>query len=188
MAQQFKRKKYFIDKGVQGRFIAGFAIVSVLGAFLSVFVFRYLAWQRIEDMLYSMRLPDSSMAHLFTREMCLSGAVGVLFVLVLFWWTAGKIFVRIHGPLQNLVGSVRRIAGGDLERKVILREKDEFKGFADELNDMREVTRKRLVRIRGHADAIVELQSKGEEGAPDLSRRLEEYLAGLEEEVKAFKV
>ena len=187
MAQQFKRRKYFVDKAVQGRFIAGFAIISVLGAFLSVFVFRYFARQRIEDILYSMRLPDSTMAHLFAREMWLTGIVGVVFVLVLFWWTAGKIFTRIHGPLQNLAGSVRRIAEGDLERKVILREKDEFQGFADELNDMLEVTRGRLVRIRGYADEIAEFQGK-EDGGGGLPRRLEEQLAGLEAEVKAFKV
>ena len=186
MTEQLKRRNYFIDKPVQSRFIARFALISVLGAVVSVVVFRYFAQMKIEKVIYSMRLPAAAMADLFTREMLLTGAVGALFVVIFFFITAKMIFSRIYGPLKKMAASVKDIAEGRLNTEIQLREKDEFQPFAADLNDMLMSLRRRFGRIKDCSDKLVILteQDSGRDNLAALDRLLTE----LDKEVRYFKV
>lgn len=187
MKRSFKRRNYFIDKGVQGRFIVGFAAACMAGGIVAVLCFWYLAQRKIEGTLYSMRLPDVPMGSLFMEEMLLTMAISLFCVLLLFGYTARKVFIRIDGPLKKMAGAVRNIADGDLRSEVKLRESDEFQKFADEVNDMVGLMNSRFNAIRGHALEIAEL-SMEEEGADRIYERLKPHIEALEKEVKVFKV
>lgn len=186
MTEQFKRKNYFIDKPVQSRFIAGFAIVSVVGAIVSVVVFRYFAQLKIERIIYSMRLPAAAMADIFTREMVLTFAVGALFVVIFFLITAKMVFSRIYGPLKKMAASVNDISNGKLNTEVQLREKDEFQVFAADLNKMLMSLRHRFGLIKDYSSQLVVITNK-ELCLENLSA-LDNLLIKLNREVKAFKV
>ncbi len=186
MSQQFKRRNYFIDKPVQSRFIVRFAVVSVLGAVVSVVVFRYLAQMKIERIIYSMRLPAAALADIFTTEMLLTGAVGALFVVIFFFITAKMILVRIYGPLKKMAASVKEISDGKLSAEIQLREKDEFQPFAADLNDMVLALRQRLGKIGDHNARLLALTNQ--EFSRDNLPALDNLLAQLDKEVRAFKV
>ncbi len=186
MSKQFKRKKYFIDKPVQSRFIAGFALASGLGALVSAIVFRYLAQLKIEKILYSMRLPTSAMADLFTREMLLTGTVGALLVVFFFFITAKMVFARIYGPLKKMAASVKDVGDGKLNSQIHLREKDEFQLFAADLNSMVLALRDRYGKIKDYSDQLVKL-TRQDFRRDDLPA-LDDLLTRLDKETRAFKV
>lgn len=187
MERSFKRRNYFIDKGAQSRFIAGFAAVCVVGGIVAVLCFWYLARRKIEGTLYSMRLPDMPMSSLFTEEMIITIGVSAFFVLLLFGYTAKKIFSRIDGPLKKMAGVVHNITDGDLQSEVKLRENDEFQGFANEVNAMVGHMNNRFTAIRDHASKIAEL-SRDAAGSDGIQERLEPHIVALQKEVEVFKV
>lgn len=188
MAKQFKRRNYFIDKGAQGRFMAGFALASVLGGFVAVFYFRYLAHKKINDTIYSMRLPDVPLGSLLMNEMLTASLVTALLVVVLFAFTARKVFSRIDGPLKKMASSIQNIVNGDLRREVKLRENDDFQEFAAELNELVIGMNARLTKISLNAEKISQLCGQtSESGESDLAK-IKLHLKEMKGEMRTFKL
>lgn len=161
MEETFKRRNYFIDKGSQGRFMAAFTLASMAGGGIAVFGFRYFAQKKIDATIYSMKLPDIPLRSLLMDEMLITSLLAALFVIILFVLVASRLFARLSGPLQKMSSSLRRIAGGDLQSGVRLREDDEFREFGEEVNALVEEMRARLTVIRHENSAIRELCRNG---------------------------
>ena len=182
MARKFIRRNYFIDKGAQTRFIAGFAGVSILGGIVAVLCFWYLSYRKIDAMLYSMRLPEENMGALFAGEMLLTIAVSVVLVLALFIYTASKAVARMEGPLRKMAGAVRMVAGGDLKSGVKLRENDEFQDFAREMDATVHHLNQKFTAIRDTSSEVLALcQSRKDVG------RLRDRLDALRQELQVVK-
>jgi methyl-accepting chemotaxis protein len=189
MAQQYKRRNYFIDRSVQGRFIAGFTAASLAGGIVAVFCFRYFAGQKLEATLYAMRLPDVPMAHLLLQEMLITTALTAIFVLLLFWITAGKVFARIDGPLRRMAGALRNITGGDLHSGVRLRENDEFQEFAADVESMVRQMNGRFAAVRLQAEKIGALCSSPEAAAEEhAAAQIRELINAMKKEIQVFTV
>ncbi|OKY76081.1 MAG: hypothetical protein BM485_05420 [Desulfobulbaceae bacterium DB1] len=187
MAEKFKRRKYFIDKGAQGRFMAAFAVASMTGGVIAVFCFRYFAQKKIDATLYSMKLPDVSISSLLMGEMLFSSLLTALFVIILFVFTASRLFSRISGPLRKMSSSVQTIAAGDLQGPVKLRENDEFQEFAEEVNGMVRVMNSRLSALRHQNDGIRQYcRAEGKTGAnvADIKKSLE----AMKQELQALSL
>jgi methyl-accepting chemotaxis protein len=183
MTEQYKRRNYFIDKGAQGRFIAAFTSASLAGGLVAVFCFRYFAGRKLEATLYAMRLPDVPMAHLLLPEMLVTTALTAVFVLLLFWLTASRLFARLEGPLRRMAGTLRNIAGGDLQSAVRLRENDEFQEFAADVESMVRQMNYRLSAIQRRAETIGALCAPTMElNAP----RTRELVRAMKEEMQGF--
>lgn len=184
MSKTFKRRNYFIDKGAQSRFIAGFALASVVGGIVAVFSFRYFAQKKIDATLYSMRLPEVPMGSLLMQEMLITLLVSALLVIILFALTARKVFSRIDGPLKKMAGSVRNITGGDLLSEVRLRENDDFRQFATEVNIMAGNMKKRFRVINDSAGRVSSLCSAENISADELKSELDT----MKKEIRVFKI
>ncbi|MBU0910743.1 MAG: HAMP domain-containing protein [Proteobacteria bacterium] len=187
MTQSFKRRNYFIDKVVQGRFIVGFSAASLAGGVVAVFCFRYFAQKKLDATLYAMRLPDVPMRNLLMGEMVISTILTALFVVLLFVFTARKVFSRIEGPLKKMAGSLARIAAGDLRSEVKLRENDEFQEFAEEVNSMVQAMNSRLSALGFQAEKISNLCNRAgeEENVPE---RVRHHLRAMKKEMQVFKL
>lgn len=187
MDKPFKRRRYFIDKGVQARFIGGFAAACMAGGIVAIICFRYMAERKIEQTLYSVRLPDVLMGYLLMEEMLFTTVFTAFFVLILFAYTGRKLFVRIEGPLTRMAGVIRVISAGDLQTRVRLREEDEFKGFAREVDQMVVSlnTTVKAIKNRAHEAAEASRQSDcSAEGQEKLLKRL----AALGNEVRGVRI
>jgi methyl-accepting chemotaxis protein len=172
MAQQlYKRRNYFIDRKTQAKFMATFALASLISTVAAVSIFVFLSQTKLEKTLYTMRLPETTLADLLFREMALTTGIAVIVVILLFSYTLKKIFSRIEGPLIKLRGAILKIKGGNLRDAVALREKDEFQAFAHTLDEMKTALKIKIQVIQINSENLSRL---GEGDARDNTTLTEE--------------
>ncbi|MFH1218038.1 MAG: methyl-accepting chemotaxis protein [Pseudomonadota bacterium] len=187
MAEKFKRRNYFIDKGAQGRFMAAFAAASMAGGIVAVFCFRYFAQKKIDATIYSMKLPDVPISSLLMGDLLISSLFTAFFVIVLFVFAASRLFSRINGPLKKMSASVQGISSGDLQSEVKLRENDEFQEFAEEVNGMVQAMHSKLSAIRHHNESIGEFcRSDGKAGGG--AEYVRKHIEAIKQEMQVLKL
>ena len=187
MTQKFKRRNYFIDRVVQGRFIAGFSAASLAGGVVAVCCFRYFARQKLDATLYAMRLPDVPMSSLLMGEMVASTILTAIFVVLLFVITARQVFARIEGPLRKMAGCLAGIAAGDLRSEVKLREQDEFQQFAAEVDGMVRAMNSKLSGLGFQAEKISSLCGRAGE-KENVPARIRHHLSIMKKEMQVFQL
>jgi methyl-accepting chemotaxis protein len=150
----FRRRNYFIKKGFQGRFMLRFIAASFAVTLLAIALFISLARNKIDDILFSMRLPVSGASALLSREALYVSIAAVAAISILYLLAARSMYRKIEGPLQRIKTDLRRITSGDLGCRVTLREEDEFKDFAGEINAMAEALGLCYAHLRNRADEL----------------------------------
>lgn len=155
MATQYKRRTYYIKNSAQSKFILRFVMLSLLGGTIALGCFNFLAYKKINAILYSMRLPNTSPGGLLWNEMLYTNIFVIVFILIAFAITAKGLFNKIHGPLKKMTFDITRMTNGALNLTVSLRQHDEFRDIASELNEMATDLNQRLSRIQKLADCII---------------------------------
>lgn len=135
MAQKYKRKwiNYIVDWDLQFRIISQsliymfFIVLITVGVILSPLIY---------DMVFSTNLDvqyQSAQTFLILVKRLVPA---IIVVLVLF--TVHQIIIthKICGPLVNFSHTFKRLAEGDLTRKIYLRQGDYLKRECDKINDM----------------------------------------------------
>jgi methyl-accepting chemotaxis protein len=191
MSKGYKRKKYFIKKGFQSRFILRFLLVSSLWSILSIALFNFLAYKKIDTILYSMRLPAKNTGSLFLKEVLYANITALIFIVLTFLITARGIHKKIVRSLFRIRVDILRFARGDMGSRVMLSQEDEFKDFAEAFNGMALALQQRFSDIKNHLDRITEsviklrVSSEGENQVlhQDILSQLDE----LENMIKKFK-
>jgi methyl-accepting chemotaxis protein len=133
---KYKRRTYFLKKGFQGRFVLQFLIVSVTGIVLAVGVFNFLAYRKIDSLLYSMTLRPDIAGSFFLEEALYSNIIAVSVVAVMCVLTSRAVFKKIAGPLSQIRSGLHMLQKGYLGHKIFLRAGDEFSDFAEKINTM----------------------------------------------------
>jgi methyl-accepting chemotaxis protein len=193
MARPYKRRNYFTKKGFQSRFMLRFIAASVLANVITVTIFILLARNKIDSLLFSMRLPNVSAGALLSPEAFTASIVAVVSVSLLFLWVARGMYDKISGPLHRIMADLHTIGNGDLSCRVTLRDIDEFKDFAGELNAMVETLHTRFSGVKNRADELARA-SKALRNAPNTEearaaiRSMRTSISSLEEQVQAFKI
>lgn len=174
--RHYKRRNYFIDKRAQAKFMAAFALASLFSTMAAVFIFVFLSHTKLEKTMYTMRLPETTVADLLSEEMALTTGIAVIVVILLFSYTLMKISSRIEGPLIKLKEAILKIKGGNLRDAVTLRKKEEFQAFAYTLDEMRTALKTKIQVIRINSENLSRL---GERDAQDNTTITEECLSRL---------
>ena len=193
MAKAYRRRNYFTKKGFQSRFMLRFIAASVLANVLTVTVFIFLARKKIDGLLFSMRLPSVSAGALLSSEAFFASIVAVVSVSLLFLWLARGMYDKISGPLHRIRADFHTISKGDLSCRVTLRDMDEFKDFAGEINTMVEALDGRFAALKSSADELAKF-SKALRTAPNaaeartVARSLRTAIGSLDEQIQAFKI
>lgn len=193
MARPYRRRNYFTKKGFQSRFMLRFIAASVLANVITVIVFIELAGKKIDGLLYSMRLPNVGTGALLSSEAFSASIVAVVSVSILFLWVARGMYDKISGPLHQIRGDMQTIGNGDLGRRVTLRDIDEFKDFAGEINAMVETLDQRFSGMKVRADELARA-SKTLRNAPNpaeartVIRSMKTSVNALNEQVAALKI
>ncbi len=185
-----KRKIYYIKNSAQSKFIFRFTSISIIGGILALTAFNYLAYKKIDAVLYSMRLPRVSPSDLLWNEMLYSNIFVIFFTLIVFFVLARGLYNKIHGPLKKLNNDIERMSTGDFDKNIALRHKDEFLDFAEELNTMSQELNKRFKAMR-EAGKAIERAAEMLGGAKDQDEQLakiKDECAKLSRVVKSFKV
>jgi methyl-accepting chemotaxis protein len=193
MARTYRRRNYLTKKAFQARFILPFFAAASLANIIAVIVFIILARRRIDDLLFSMYLPPVTAGALLSPAAFIAGGVAVVGVIILLLWAARGMYNKISAPLHMIRNDLQKIGTGDLSFKVTLRDIDEFKDFADEVNTMTGELKLRFTRLKVQADELVRASDKLKASQnPAESLALREEMKGLiramQEQIGAFKI
>jgi methyl-accepting chemotaxis protein len=192
MKKPYRRRNYFTKKNFQSRFILRFLVISLIGSIVAVILFNIFSLNRIDSFLFSMRLPAASTGPLFFREAFWANSIALVFIFLVLVFAVEGLRNRITGALFRIRVDLSRLIKGDLGSRVVLREGEEFKDFADELNLMAIELSHRFADIKTNARQISrtvgDLRDAQEEAERrELKRRLTEQVGSLESLIEGFK-
>lgn len=146
MAEQFKRKQYFIDKDFQGRFIVKFCIIVLVASLLSGILMFVFSWGSttvaIENTKVVVKRTSEFILPVLLSTLLVAGFFAAISVLVLTLFTSHKI----AGPLFRLKREIDLMKEGDLTRNFSIRSDDQLQGLAKSLSDMCAAIRMRQQR------------------------------------------
>lgn len=190
MPRKYKRKTYYIKNSAQSKFIFRFVLISIIGGLGAVTAFNILAYKKIDSVLYSMRLPNISPGGLLWNEMLYTNIFVVIFTLIIFAITARSLYIKVNGPLKKMTCDINKIAAGDLSFKITLRDRDEFKDFAVELNKVINNFNSKFSEISEINHKILSLTEKNtanKEPHPSLNE-IKNSISDLENVIGSFKI
>ncbi|MEW6602143.1 MAG: methyl-accepting chemotaxis protein [Nitrospirota bacterium] len=191
---KFRRRKYINDTKLQLKFVSTFVIVCLLCGILTSAVFNYLALKKLESLMWSTHIniesTDELLTHLFMNVNIINFiSVAALLIIAGFWRIR-----KITGPLYRMREDIGKVAEGDLPANIALRQKDELKDIAYELNNMIKSIRDRFAAINKKYEDISEsiggLKRKPVEKETSIKAHelILEKIGELESEMKGFKL
>ncbi|MBI4682078.1 MAG: methyl-accepting chemotaxis protein [Nitrospirae bacterium] len=133
---KFRRRKYINDTKLQIKFVSAFVIVCLLCSILTSVVFNYLAMKKLESLMWSTHINIKSTDELLGPLFMNINIINFLFVAALLIITGLWLIRKITGPLYRMLKDVRKVASGDLSSGMTLRQNDELKDTAYELDAM----------------------------------------------------
>ena len=123
----------------------------------------------------------------------MASIVAVVVISIFFLLSARSMYDKISGPLHLIRTELHTIGRGDLSCRVTLRDIDEFKDFAGEINTMTEELNRRFSVIHDHADELsksVKALKNAHTAAESktLLQSTKNALSALEERIRVFKI
>jgi methyl-accepting chemotaxis protein len=192
MKKPYRRRNYFTKKKFQSMFILRFLVVSLIGSVVAVVLFNIFSLNKIDSLLFSMRLPSASTGSLFFREAFWANCIALAFIFLVLVYAVEGLRNKIVGSLFRIRVDLSRLIRGDLGSRVVLQEGEEFKDFADELNLMAVELSHRFAGIRADVKklgrTVGDLRDEREaRERTELKRRLAEQVESLELQIAGFK-
>ncbi len=151
---KYRRRRYIVDTGFQGRFLLGFVAVALAGSIAATVFFIFSANQRLEKLQWSAFVTARSTVEVLEPLFIYVNLVAVVFVSVLLVVTWIWMMRKINGPLNGIVKNLKRVKEGDFSAAIILRRRDEFKDVAAGLNEMLDKTRERFSGFKAGYEEI----------------------------------
>lgn len=185
-----RRRKYFINKEFQTRFILRFCIFVMLTAVVMIGLVYILSTKTTTTSFENLRLIVKRTSDFILPTLILSGLIASILIsaaciiIILF------ISHRIAGPLYRLEKSLNEIGKGNLAVDVRLRKSDEMKALASSVNNMIRNLKDPICSSQGKID---ELENEIARLKDDLQRKglkedeLEEILKPLRQNIKQIR-
>jgi len=190
MTRSYKRRKYFIKKGFQARFIARFVAVSFIGGILAVASFNFLAYKEIDALLFSMKIPAVNAWNILFREAVYANGLAFALIVFIYMLTAKGIHAKMARSLHRIRVDIHGLIRGDLGTRIHLREDEEFRDLADDLNLMAGELQRRFSDIKGHFErideSVRELRGGPEGDEKILKERIMPQIGAVEERLSEF--
>jgi sensor histidine kinase YesM len=153
---QPKRRTYIVDKQFQYRFALTWMVMTGIYLLIIFGSFLYTTYV-VSGQVHTPELQQQMVKFLKYTGVSIS-FVSVFFILYFL-----LLSHRIAGPAYHLRQSMDRIADGDIQFSVHLREKDYLKNVADSLNDLLDELKQRNQQIINLQERFVTLRNRFEE-------------------------
>ena len=142
------RKRYFINKDFQSRFMLRFVAIATVWAAATAILFSYLAGKKLDDVRYSSHIDSNTISELLMPITLAAQVVSLLIFAGILAYSVNSLWKRLSPPLYSLKKDIARIAGGDLLNEVSLSPDEEFQYLAADLDGMRRGLREKIVRLK----------------------------------------
>jgi methyl-accepting chemotaxis protein len=156
-----RRKTIVINKPFQYQhslMIAALAVLSLNGFLIARLLF-----------------PGDDPLGMSTGQLTGLAIIELLFVAAV-WYGCLKASHRIAGPVYVFTREVGRLGKGDLNARIVLREKDNFRPEAEQINASITALRARIAALKGLAAELQQAQQNGADSGP-IAERLDNALA-----------
>ncbi|MEI6205482.1 MAG: methyl-accepting chemotaxis protein [Desulfuromonadales bacterium] len=150
----FFRKKYFINKNMQARFILSFIIIVVCWAVATVGVYTYLVARKLDSVRYSSHIDIKTTGDLLLPITIGTHLISLLLFAAILAYVMRSIWQKLSPPLYSIKKDIARIASGDLSSEISLCKGEEFHDLASELEQMRRKLRENILLIKDRQQAL----------------------------------
>jgi len=134
MPPGFRRKKYFVDRGLQLRF-ARFVILFVfISTLLTAAIVFYTTFMILGGRLAEV-YPQGRLVSIF-QSVYLAFFVNLVVILPVIFYGSIVFSHRIAGPLPKIYRALQQIGQGQFDVNLTLRKSDELKELVDAINKM----------------------------------------------------
>ncbi len=153
----FKRRNYFINKELQGKYIFKYFLLVALGSALFSLVFSFLSSNSLSIVYdnYHLKLgttPGILLNRILSTQwffVVIGGCITIVVTLLLTH--------RIAGPFYRFEKTLDAMGQKDLSINIVLREKDEGKALAEKINSFNQMVSKELNEIRVSSESIARI-------------------------------
>ncbi|HBG47355.1 MAG TPA: hypothetical protein DDW94_10260 [Deltaproteobacteria bacterium] len=115
------RRNYFINKGLQSRFVAGFSLAVLAGLLANLFIAYFLIDRELAQELYKIHIKIRTTSEIAVPILIKLSAITVSAILVFSAVIGFFLTRRIELPLLELREAVRRISRGDFTQSISLK-------------------------------------------------------------------
>jgi len=183
----FKRRNYFINKELQGKYIFKYFLLVTLGSVLFSLIFSFLSSNSLSIVYdnYHLQLgttPGILLNRILSTQwffIVIGGAVTIILTLFLTHRIAGP-FYRFEKTLESMVEK-------DISKTIILREKDEGKALAQKINDFNSMLSMEMSHLLNNAAAIDAQCIKEDKDIPLEIKNINQKTMEILNEFKLFK-
>jgi len=159
-----KRKRYFINKEFQLRFIVRFCLLILIGVIISTGLLFLLTHGTLTSSFRDSRLVIESTASAIAPAVIYTNLITLGLISLAALVVTLIVSHKIAGPVYRFEKEMKEIGEGDLTKKVKLREKDQIKGMVESINTMITSLHGKVLAIHSDLGDLIELASK--ENAP----------------------
>ncbi len=150
---KFRRRKFIINAGLQMKIALVFAAIAISGSIAATTAFNYFALKKIEKLMWSTHIGIKNTGEIIKQLVLYVNLVDFLFIAVLLIIAVAWMMKKTRGPIFRLTKDIEGVSNGDLTIDIILRDKDEFRDVAHELNLMVGSMREKFMKlIEKHVD------------------------------------
>ena len=150
----FKRRTYYIDKKFQARFVLIFLLVLVVGGGLSIALTMLSTQETLTSTYGGGGLAIEKTASAILPSVVLTTLVTTAIIGVVVLILTLLISHRIAGPMFRFEQDLKQIAKGDLQKKIHIRDGDQFAGMVENLNGMVESFNGKLLVVQNGLDGL----------------------------------
>jgi methyl-accepting chemotaxis protein len=161
---RFRRRRFFINKGLQSRFVIGFSAAVLVGFLFNLVLAYFLIDRELTEGLYTIHVKARSTAEIAGPILWKLGVVTVPLILAASA-AIGYLLTRgIEVPLGSFRRSVARVSEGDFTHRLSIERLDRL---SETFNSMTESLEERFGFVRRSVDRL-------DESCTRLKRMLEE--------------
>lgn len=190
----YKRREYITNAPFQMKFVLTFIIVAFTGNILAVTIFNYIALKKLDDLIWSTHLRVRTINEIIGPLFIQVNAAAFVFICITLIIIGMIIARKISAPLYRMSKGLRTAADGDLTVNIALKQKDEFKSVANELDNAIHSLRNRFITLNEkHKEitrSIGELQEEIKTKKPGTDKIVPvlENIDLLTQEINKFKL
>lgn len=200
------KRKYVIDFKFQSKFIFNAVIPLMLFVLVLAFGFMFAVnsiakeyqFENTAELIQklSMTLGQDASSGAVFQKVKLYGVLGLVALAVVMALSLTILFVlfshKIAGPILRIERTFEDALAGDLTRRITLRQGDELKETADQLNSMLDGLQSRIKRIDQMSRFMHESLEKMIQEAPPEKKeqllKLDDLAKGVKESISDFKL
>jgi hypothetical protein len=131
----YKRRQYFINKEFQGKTIFSYFLLLALGSFLFVGIFSFFSANTLSIVYENYHLQLGTTPGILFKKMLSTqwlfiviGGITIIFITL-------HLTHRVAGPFFRFERALAEMLDHDISKNIILRQKDEGKALAQQINE-----------------------------------------------------